>query len=132
MTTTARSTPLFTLVYSTIAAPIIWFAQFNIVWAITELGCRANFNNVLFFEPTTQRVLVLLVSVVTTVAAGYAGWLALRAYRGLPADDADDTGTESLYRFMALLGMLLAVLFSATIIVSAVPVFVLPVCDRAA
>jgi hypothetical protein len=61
-----RTNNLFRLGYSILVGPIVWAVHFMTVWVVSEFGCRANFNNVLFYPPATIRTAIIVATVVQT------------------------------------------------------------------
>jgi hypothetical protein len=119
------------LAYSILAGPIIWFVHFFGVYAIAEFGCRANFNNLLFLAPDNIRVAIAAITggMLIIVAAG--GMIAWRLSKQLPMPQHDEEAPIAYTRFLVMLGIFLSLLFFISIIVTAVPAFVLNVCDKA-
>ena len=120
-----RSFSPMKLGYSVLVGPILWFAYFIFVYALSEFGCRANFTNWWYFPPETIRLWIILVAipVLLLVALGiFLGYGGLRQH---------DTSEENEGSFLASSGILLSGLFLFIIIMTALPSLILPVCHRA-
>lgn len=112
--------------------PIVWFAHFMLVYGVAEFGCRANFNNWVYFDPAQIRVFTLVATVIALVpviASGVWAWLTFqRDYRTL-SDDADTIRQRE--RFLLVVTSAFGVIFTISLIATALPVFFVAVCDKA-
>jgi heme/copper-type cytochrome/quinol oxidase subunit 2 len=125
-----RTNNLFRLGYSILVGPIVWAVHFMTVWIMSEFGCRANFNNVLFYPPGTIRTAIIVATVLALVLVSIGAVLAVRGWGRLngtarPANDAQET-TD----YLTVTGFLMSSLFLFIIFVSAMPNFILNVCDK--
>ncbi|MBC8171662.1 MAG: hypothetical protein H7X77_08310 [Anaerolineae bacterium] len=127
-----RTTALFSLSYSILAGPILWFVHFFAVYALAEFGCRSNFNNLLYITPANIRTIIIVMTIPILLAVGFGGVLAYRNWRTLNQHPALETVPEARSRFLILMGMLSSALFLLSILFTVAPIFFLSVCDRAA
>lgn len=127
-----RALSHFSLLYSIMAGPIVWALQFVLVYMVAEFGCRANFNNVVYFTPETIRLICVVITVIALLAVAFGGLLAYRNWQALPNRQTDTTANDYQTRFLISLGALLTPLFLLSIIATVAPVFIVSVCDRAA
>lgn len=109
--------------------PILWAVHFMAVWAISELGCRANFNNVQFYTPESIRFSIFAITVLVLFFVAIGAVLALRGWRRGTVRQMDD-GLET-YDYLVVTGLLMSSLFLFIIFVSSMPNFILNVCDKA-
>lgn len=99
-----------------LAGPVIWFAQFMVVYLFAEAGCNPGGLRV---EPL---VVTWFTVVVTVVAAVATTTLAVRAARSL-GDQSDGDR-----RFMRWVGAILGGLFVLAILLVGAPALVFPPC----
>jgi hypothetical protein len=119
-----RSFSPMTMGYSILVGPILWFAHFIFVYALTEFGCRANFTNWWYFPPETIRIWIILVTVPVLLLVAIGIFLGYGGLRGRSSEDNEGY-------FLASSGILLSALFLFIIIMTTTPSFVLAVCDKA-
>jgi hypothetical protein len=118
------------LAYSILVGPILWFVHFVLVYAFAEFGCRANFNNLLFFPPETIRIATIVITVPVLVLVAIGGVLAFSSFRSLPENQNSDSADDREH-FLLRSGFLLSSLFLFIIVMTVIPSFVLNVCDKA-
>ena len=119
----------FWTLYAVLVGPLVWFAHFVIVWAVAEMGCLANYTNMLVLTPASIRTIVVVATVVAllAIAVGFVmGWRWRDAVR-----QGGVTMAESRAKFLVQVGLSLSVLFFFSIVVTALPAFVIGVCDTA-
>jgi heme/copper-type cytochrome/quinol oxidase subunit 4 len=121
----------FALGFSVLAGPLVWFAHFMLVYMLAEFGCRANFNNVFYFDPNGMRVFTLVTTLIAILPVALGGLWALRQTRNLNTRREDDTEHEARIRFLLSLGMGFSVVFVLSIVATAVPALFVAVCGRA-
>jgi hypothetical protein len=127
-----RTISPFALAYSILAGPILWAIHFFVVYGIAEFGCRANFNNWLFFEPGNIRLAVAGITGGMLIIVLVGGLMAYRLSYRLPRQLEHEATPIAYTRFLIRMGLMLSALFFVSIIVTAVPAFFLNVCDKAA
>jgi hypothetical protein len=116
-----------------LGGPILWSAHFLATYNWVEFACRANLLvlDSTVFGLTVLSWSVLVLTLITALAALYVGWSSHKTWRRLRESQAtnepDSWGIDSR-RFMALGGILLSVLFSLVILLSGLPVLVLGPC----
>lgn len=124
--------PYFRLSLGVAMSPIVWFAHFMLIYGVAEFGCRANFNNWIYFDPAQIRVFTLvatLMALVPVIGSGLWGWLKFRRdYATLPAD-AD--AVQQRERFLLVMTAAFSVIFTISLLATALPVFFVAVCDKA-
>lgn len=119
----------FWTLYAVLVGPLVWFAHFVVVWAVAEMGCIANYTNMPVLTPSAIRTVVVLATVValSAIALGlFVGWRWRDAVR-----QGGVTMSESRAKFLIQVGLSLSVLFFVSIVVTAIPAFVIGVCDTA-
>jgi len=115
--------------YAVLVGPLIWFTHFVFVWAVAEMGCIANYANMPMLTPSTIRIVVVVATVVALAAVAlglFVGWRWRGAVR-----QGGVTYAESRAKFLIQVGLSLSVLFFVSIVVTALPAFVIGVCDTA-
>jgi hypothetical protein len=126
-----RTISPFALAYSILAGPVLWFVHFFVVYGMAEFGCRANFNNFLFFAPENIRLAIAGITSGTLIIVAAGGMIAWRLSKRLPVHQRHEETQIAYTRFLIMLGVFLSLLFFISIIVTAVPAFILNVCDKA-
>jgi hypothetical protein len=119
----------FWALYAVLAGPLVWFAHFVLVWAVSEMGCIANYTNMPVLTPSSIRIIVAVVTVIALAAVGlslFTGWRWRDAVR-----QGGVTMAESRAKFLIQVGLSLSLLFFFSIVVTALPVFFVGVCDKA-
>jgi hypothetical protein len=117
-----------TLAYSILVGPILWFAHFIFVYALSEFGCRANFTNWWYFPPETIRTSIIIATIPVLVLVAIGGFMAYGAWRRLST--RPEIEVEGEY-FLSATGILLSVLFIFVILMTAAPSLIMNVCDKA-
>ncbi len=126
-----RTMSPFTLGYSVLSGPIIWFMHFIAVYSLAEFGCRSNFNNLTYITPDTMRLVMIVLTVVSIIAVAFGGVLAYQAWGKERNTGQKESAYEVRFRFLLVLGMLFSALFILSIVFTVAPAFVLSVCDKA-
>jgi hypothetical protein len=133
-----RTLAPFSLLYSILAGPVLWFAYFVAAYVLAEFGCRINFNNLLFLSPQTIRTIIFVLTAAALIGVAVGGMIALRSWQWLSknqieGDNTDERNGSLVVRrqFLVILALCLNVLFLFGIVFTALPVFVLNVCDGA-
>lgn len=126
-----RTLSPFSLGYSILAGPVLWFVHFFAVYAVAEFGCRSNFNNLVYITPANIQVAILVLTVIALAAVAFGGALAYRSWQTLGQEKAETTAEEARFRFLSILGILFSGLFLLSILFTVAPTFVLNVCDKA-
>jgi hypothetical protein len=115
--------------YAVLVGPLVWFAHFVLVWAVAEMGCIANYANMPVLTPSAIRTVVAIATffALAAIALGlFVGWRWRDAVR-----QGGVTMAESRAKFLIQVGLSLSVLFFVSIVVTAIPAFVIGVCDTA-
>lgn len=97
-----------------LAPPVLWASQFLFGYFASEIGCRnpALAPGSLGWSVTTVAILgVTLLAEVLLVWSGWTAWRILRSHKTAPGQDH-----QGYRRFMAGLGIWLAVIFGITIL----------------
>jgi hypothetical protein len=109
-----------------LAGPVVYIAYFLVVWAIGEFGCLAGIQQLSFLgaNPIRLGVVVLTaIAALVTLITGIVGFRRWRHLRQGPHDpDEDDP------KFMLFVGTWLNGLFTAVILLSAVPMLLGSTC----
>jgi hypothetical protein len=101
-----------------LAGPTAWAADLTASYALVKFVCRTGRVGVLHAVTAAALVMVL--------GGAFVSWVALLH---TPADAPDDGGyPRQRARFMAILGLVMAALFTATIVAGAIPRGVLDAC----
>jgi hypothetical protein len=119
----------FWALYSVLAGPLVWFVHFVFVWAVAEMGCIANYTNMPILTPSAIRTIVVVATVVALAAVAlglFTGW----RWRGAVREGGVSMA-ESRAKFLIQVGLSLSALFFVSIVVTALPAFVIGVCDTA-
>jgi hypothetical protein len=117
-----------------LAGPVLWSAHFLLSYFLVELFCQAGWH----FRLLGMNGLSLIVIVLTILAILGTGLFGLKSYRGWRNIHTErslrDEFRESSHwfegtaDFMYFSGLLLSVLFAATILMVGLPVFFLQPC----
>jgi hypothetical protein len=100
--------------------PAAWAIQLQTVYLTSETGCRSN--------DFTANHLVSVFAILLSTIGGVIAWSSwLESGKGWKAEDA---GTISRSRFMAILGMLLGGLFTLLIFAQWLPTLFGVPCDK--
>ncbi len=132
----SRTISPLSLAFTLLAGPILWFVHFVLVYAAAEFGCRANFNNLIFFTPESIRSTIIVVTVVALVGVLWGGLLGYRSLKAIQNRGHSDPSLQELpddtrIRFLLMLGMTLNAFFFLNILVTVMPAFFVGVCDMA-
>ena len=100
------------------AGPLAWLASLQLKYALVPWICA---NGVQLIHPTT------LATVLISVAGG---WLSWRAFATAPPEPTDRSGGGRPHRFVALVGVLTAALFTLVIALQGAAAFFLEGCER--
>ena len=128
-----RTISPLSLLYSITAGPIVWFVHFMLVYTVAEFGCRANFNNVVFYPAATIRTGIIAVTVIALLLVSIGAALALQSWGRFGGTNhqlrLDEDERENI-EYLTVTGLLMSSLFLFVIFVSSMPNFILNVCDR--
>jgi hypothetical protein len=122
----------FSMAYSVLAGPILWFVHFFAVYVIAEFGCRINFSNLVFVTAESIRLWITVLTIVVLILVAFGGLLAYRNWRQLPANGGNGSPIDARLHFLVVIAMCLSALFWFSIIFTAMPAFFGAVCDQAA
>jgi hypothetical protein len=123
----------FSIVYSLLAGPILWFVHFMAVYVLAEFSCRANFRNLIFFSPESIRLWITVLTLLLLIPVAAGGALAYRNWRTFPGDGGNDgSPLDARLNFLVVAGLLLSVIFLVSIIGTVIPTYFVGVCDQAA
>lgn len=114
-------------------SPVVWMAHFMLIWAIVEGGCLTGVSDRSVLGISVVQFFVIVTSLLGLALVAGVGWIGYRNWQHNRAVDASGDGriARAVERthFMAVTGMIFSVLFFTMILLSTLPVFVLPVCD---
>lgn len=120
------------LIPSILAGPVLWALQFLLLYGLAEFGCRANSTNFILIQPILQQGIMLGATAAALALLAFAAWQAWRVRGRLPAEHPKESHYDAHTRFMVQTALALALLFGWVMVVTAIPIFVLPICDGAA
>jgi amino acid transporter len=123
-----KSRGSFTLWFAVAAPPLLWITQLGVGGELPEVACSPGYepNNMLGVSIRDFLVAVTVVLVLPVVAAAVMSFLNLRALRAI--DNRNDR--EERGYFMALLGFVASSYFLVIMVVSAIAIFYLALCQR--
>ena len=101
------------------AGPIAWLVSLQVKYALVPWICA---HQVQLVHPVT------LASALISIAGGFLSWRAWS--RASPGPPADRSGGGRPHRFVALMGVLAAALFTLVILLQGAAAFVLQGCER--
>lgn len=118
----ARDVPLAALWFALLGGPIAWTAHLLASYPLVPHACDTG--------STTLLNIVTAVTAVIAAAAAATGWWAYRRGRRAGAPDGPGGGdaSESRVGFMALTGMLVALLFTFAILIEGLPPLLVDPC----
>jgi hypothetical protein len=125
-----ESNSFIRLGYSILVGPIVWAVHFMSVWVMSEFGCRANFNNVVFYPAATIRTGIIVATVIALLLVSVGAVLALRNWGERGTTRRMDEDERETLEYLTVTGLLMSSLFLFVIFVSSMPNFILNVCDR--
>jgi biopolymer transport protein ExbB/TolQ len=144
MTRTAPRTDrhLRSLWFGVLAGPITWTVHFLVGYGLVEVACRLRLLESQLLGLTALSVIILVLTLVALLVTLYAGFLAYRNWRRMQVERREGVKqrreaaersdqrrlVEESGRFMAFGGVLLNGLFSFVILVTGIPVLILPPC----
>ena len=105
------------LLFGVLGPPLAWFAQLQANYALVTWVCSSGHRFVL--------VLISLVAVGASVAAGYVAWTSWPSGGRL---GGEPRGVEGA-RLLSLSGVATAAAFALVILTTTVPMFILRACD---
>jgi hypothetical protein len=124
-----RTISPISLGYSILAGPILWAIHFIVVYLFAEFGCRANFNNLVYFSPDSIRIVVLIATLIALIGVGVGEVIAYRSW--MTAQSGSEESPQRMqFQFLTMMGILLSALFMLGIFTTAVPTFFIDVCSR--
>lgn len=112
-----------------VSGMIVWAIWFVMVYALTGIGCRAGWNDVLL---PVGNLLSLLMLVGALVALGLIGWCARRGYAAWRAAPLPESGpgaeATQRHRFLGLAMFLLALMAGMGTLLGTLPILMLDPC----
>jgi hypothetical protein len=100
------------------AGPIAWLVSLQIKYALVPWICA---NHVQLVHPVT------LASALVSIAGGFLSW---RAWRSAGPEPLDASGGGHPHRFIAMMGIMSAALFTLVILLQGAAALVLQGCER--
>lgn len=101
---------------------IVWALHFFAIYVLVDQVCRGNWQ-------VNAPVVMLGLTVIGVAIVASATVISYRSWRALrPAEDPSFAPGRERYRFMMFSGAVLGVTFSALMILTAVPAFIVPTC----
>jgi hypothetical protein len=119
-----------------LAGPIIWFAHFMLVYAVTEAGCSGDGPGLNVFDPPVPTTVTLVATVVAALACLWSAAWAFRRWRhrargqypGVTDDLAADLDRADRDGLLAFAGFLLSALSFMSVLLVGLPALTLPAC----
>ena len=109
--------------FGILAGPVAWTLQLAISYPLAQLSCHAGYRSQ---HPLTLQV-VAGAALMMIAFGALTAWNALQA---APAPASTDGGRSiDRARFMAMLGLLFAALFTLVVIATAIPTWILHACE---
>lgn len=104
------------LLFAVLGAPVLWSVHLGVIYVVLTVDCISG------WEGGTWAV--LLTTAAFAAGSGLSGWVAWSMYRSLGGDDAVG-GEREWARFLLVLGIGAAILFTAVIVLEGLsPLFV--------
>lgn len=114
--------------FSLAAGIVAWALHLMIVYPITSLTCEWGWFPSTILGLSGLKFVQLVVTIVAALLVGFALVLALNNWRSLRAAVPDDQPEAARVPFMAYMGVLLNIVFLASILLAIVPILVLEPC----
>ncbi len=111
--------------FSLVAGTVVWALHLMIVYPLTSLTCEWGWFPFTVGTLTGLQVVQIVATVISGLITLIAGVFAFRNRQHLMNDDSLEINR---HRFMAELGLALNIIFTALIVISLVPIFLLPPC----
>ncbi len=111
--------------FSLVAGTVVWVIHLMIVYPLTSLTCEWGWFPFTVGPLTGLQVVQIVVTVISGLITVVAGVFAYRNRQRLMNDESLEVNR---HRFMSELGFALNVIFTALIVISLVPILVLPQC----
>jgi hypothetical protein len=121
-TTAVTPAGIARLWFGVLAGPLAWTLQLSVSYPLAQLSCHAEHRG----QHPIALELIALGALVVIAFGAVTSWHALRA---LPSASSDGGHSADRGRFMAGLGLLLAVMFSLVVIATAIPTSILHACQ---
>src|SRR5687768_12559370 len=93
----------FSMAFSVLAGPILWFVHFVAVYVVAEFGCRINFSNLIFVTPESIRLWITVLTIVVLIPVAIGGVLAYRNWRQLPANGENGSPIDARLHFLVVI-----------------------------
>jgi hypothetical protein len=123
-----KSRGSFALWFATLAPPLLWITQIALAGELTEVACAPGFqpNNLFGLGIRTFLVIASVVLALPVAAAAVVSYFNLRALAAI----RNRNPREERGRFMALLGLVGSLYFLVWMVVAAVAIPLLGLCQR--
>lgn len=112
-------------------APGAWLVVEGLGYVVAARLCALDVLGADTTHPAAPSYVQLVICAVGFIAALCGLWISARNLRANPAPGADGTPAQGRARFMAMAGVIVSVLFAGSIVLYALPAFVLDACHRA-
>lgn len=112
-------------------APGAWLLVEGVGYVVAARLCALDVLGADSTHSAAPNYVQLLICAAGFVASLVGLWISTRNLRVTSADEADEPPARGRARFMAMTGVLLSVLFAGSIVLYALPAFVLDACHRA-
>lgn len=118
------------LLWSALAGPVVWSLYFLIGYGYIEVACRTPVSGLPRWLYAISVPVVIGLTLLSTLAIVYAGWLAYRHWQMVKADRPPSTAydPDERNRFLALLGIQSCLLFGLLTAMTGTAALVLDVC----
>lgn len=110
-----------TLWFGVGAGVIVWALHFFAIYVLVDQVCRGNWQ-------VNPQVVSLILTVIGVAIVALATLTSYRNWRALRENDESFGSARERYRFMSLSGAVLGITFIALMILTFLPVFIVPTC----
>lgn len=110
-----------------LAGPVVYAIYFLAVYVLGEFGCFAGIQRLSVLGISPIRLGVMVLTLIAALATLSTGLTAFRRWRRLHQGEADPDEDDP--KFMLFVGLWLNGLFTATILLTAVPMLLGSACD---
>jgi hypothetical protein len=116
--------------YGIASGPLLWAAMHSILYAVSSLACQLGFLiDMAVLGINALSLVMLLITLVVVAGIAVGGYLSLKNWRLLrDTDDGVGTPSATRNRFMAFSGLVLAIMFGAASLTTAIPPFFFGPC----
>ena len=117
--------------WTALNGPVTWFIYFMLVYMIADLGCQAGWGQVLVMGFNLVELLVVLSTIIAVLVTLLGVWMSYRDWHTVREISRGDSPIDRLLerrQFIAFSGMIMSILFTFAILVTAVPVGFLSAC----